>query len=585
MTTTLKAVDVVIIGGGFTGLTMARELSTRTSLSVLVLERGRARTQAEHASGMDDVDYSARFRMMQNLGEETITHRHSVRDVAVPVRQYGSFLPGTGVGGAGEHWAGVSFRFTPDFFRLRTHLGERFGAARLAETLAVQDWGITYSDLEPHYWRAEQILGVGGKAGNLRGRTQGGGDPFEGPRSQEYPLPPMKSSYFSALFGDAARQLGFHPFVMPSALASEPYTNPDGVARAPCQYCGFCSGFGCMIGAKAQPSNIILPVLAGRPRFELRPLSWVRRIARKGGRVTGVEYSDAAGKRFFQPATIVVLASWTLNNVRLLLLSRIGRPYDPVSGSGTLGRNLTHQVQGVTPVFFDRPLNAFMGGGAVGTSVSDLDGDRGLTGDEGILRFGAMQALSQGTRPIGAFGILPQGAASATWGSEWKAAAVKWYDRSAAISFAGEHLAWRQNFIDLDPTYSDKFGDPLLRFTLDWTDHEHRQREIADRHARLIARAMGAVPDERGPTRGRYDVSRYQTTHIQGGAIMGDSPDASVVNRFLQHWDAPDVWVVGASAFPQNPSHNPTLTAIAVTTWAADALIERYLKTPGQSVV
>jgi gluconate 2-dehydrogenase alpha chain len=62
---------------------------------------------------------------------------------------------------------------------------------------------------------------------------------------------------------------------------------------------------------------------------------------------------------------------------------------------------------------------------------------------------------------------------------------------------------------------------------------------------------------------------------------MGASPETSVVNRFLQHWNLPDLWVVGASAFPQNPSHNPTLTAIAVTTWAADALIERYLKRPG----
>ena len=63
---------------------------------------------------------------------------------------------------------------------------------------------------------------------------------------------------------------------------------------------------------------------------------------------------------------------------------------------------------------------------------------------------------------------------------------------------------------------------------------------------------------------------------------MGVSPEASVVNRFLQHWNLPDVWVVGASAFPQNPSHNPTLTAIALTTWAADALIDRYLKSPGR---
>lgn len=584
MTTILKPVDIVIIGGGFTGLTMAKELTARTSLSVLVLERGIARTAADYALGMDEVDYSRRFRMMQSTADETITHRHSVRDVSVPVRQYGSFLPGTGVGGAGEHWAGLSFRFTPEFFRLHTHLNQRFGASRLPVGLAVQDWGVTYDDLEPHYWRAEQTLGVGGKAGNLRGKIVEGGDPFEGPRAHEYPLPPLKNSYFSVLFAEAAKKLGYHSHVSPSALLSQAYKNPDGVARPPCVYCGFCSGFGCMIGAKAQPSNILLPVLRGRQSFELRTRSWVRRVLHRNGRVTGVQYSDEKRAEFVQPATIVVLASWTLNNARLLLLSRIGTPYDPASNRGTLGKNLTHQVQGGTRAFFNKPLNGFMGSGSVCTRIPDFDGDRGLTGSEGIVRFGAIEALSQGDRPIAVFGQLPRGGVKANWGSEWKASAIKWYDRSALITFAGEHLSWRQNFMDLDPVYTDKFGDPLLRFTLDWTEHEHRQFEIANERSREVARVMGAQTDDTPVSRSRYNVTSYQTTHIQGGAVMGASPESSVVTRFLQHWDLPDLWVVGASAFPQNPSHNPTLTAIALTTWAADALIDRYVKNPGHLV-
>ena len=89
---TLKPVDVVIVGGGFTGLTMARELTARTSLSVLVLERGPLRTARDYADHMDAVDYAVRLRTMQSKADETITHRHSVRDTAVPVRQYGSFF-------------------------------------------------------------------------------------------------------------------------------------------------------------------------------------------------------------------------------------------------------------------------------------------------------------------------------------------------------------------------------------------------------------------------------------------------------------------------------------------------------------
>jgi gluconate 2-dehydrogenase alpha chain len=584
MTTTLKPVDMVIIGGGWTGLTMAREVATRTSLSVLVLERGVRRTQVEYALGMDEIDYAVRFRMMQNAADETITHRHSMRDTAVPVRQYGSFLPGSGVGGAGEHWAGVSFRYLPSLFTLRSHLTAKHGAGRLPGDLAIQDWGITYDDLEPHYWRAEQMLGVGGKAGNLGGRIVHGGNPFEGPRSHEYPLPPLKRSYIAHLFGEAARKLGYHPHPAPSALLSTGYTNPDGITRPPCAYCGHCERFGCMIGAKAQPSNVLLPVLERRANFELRPSSWARRIVHRNGRVTGVRYTDARGRDVFQPAAIVVLASYTMNNVRLLYLSKIGTPYDPVTNRGTLGRNLTHQVQQQVPLYFDRPLNAFMGAGAVSTWISDFDGGNGLDGADGVLRLGGIQAATQGTRPTSSFGQMPRGTTQRNWGAEWKAAAVAWYDRRGQITLAGEHLSWRQHFMDLDPTYTDRFGDPLVRFTLDWTEHEHKQREAAVRIARRIAPLMGAHTDDGPVAWSRYDVRTYQSTHIQGGAIMGRSREQSVVNTRLQHWDLPDLWVVGASSFPQNASHNPTLTAIAVTTWAAEALIGRYLKNPGKLV-
>src|SRR5579871_2526257 len=95
----LKPVDVVVSGGGWTGLAMAKEIATRTSLSVVVLERGIPRKTGDYSLTMDELDYAIRMRMMQNISEETITHRHSVRDQAVPVRQYGSFLPGSGVGG------------------------------------------------------------------------------------------------------------------------------------------------------------------------------------------------------------------------------------------------------------------------------------------------------------------------------------------------------------------------------------------------------------------------------------------------------------------------------------------------------
>jgi gluconate 2-dehydrogenase alpha chain len=95
-----------------------------------------------------------------------------------------------------------------------------------------------------------------------------------------------------------------------------------------------------------------------------------------------------------------------------------------------------------------------------------------------------------------------------------------------------------------------------------------------------IARAMGLKYEAPRITRNKYNVVQYQTTHVQGGAVMGASPETSVVNTNLRHWDVKNLWVVGASAFPQNSSGNPTLTALALTYRAADAFIASHAPQP-----
>jgi gluconate 2-dehydrogenase alpha chain len=578
----LKSVDVVIAGGGFVGLTLAKEITARTQLTVAVLERGQPRKTSEYLTGMDELDNSLRYRMMQNLSEETATHRHTARATAVPIRQYGSFNPGTGVGGAGEHWGGISYRFYPEQFALGTFLREKHGP-RLPPDIAVQDWGFAYDDLEPDYWRAEQLIGVGSRAGNLQGRKIDGGNIFEGPRSHEYPNPPHKLTYSTTTFEKAARDLGYHPYPVPTATLSQTYTNPDGTRRSACAYCGYCTRYGCMIGAKAQPTNILLPVLQKRNTFVLRTGCSVRRIVQRNGKAEGLNYVDASGAEVFQPANIVIIASWTLNNVRLLRLSNIGAPYDPATGTGTLGRNLTHQVNQTTRIFFDKPLNAFMGAGGLGIGISDFDGKEGVDAYPGVLRGGNIRVMSTGEGPIAGFGIIPPGETGSDWGSEWKKAALAWHDRAATITSEAEHLAYRQNCLDLDPTDTDKYGDPLIRLTLDWTDHERAQGAMLRKVHLEIAKAMNVRVGTANPQLlERYNVTQYQSTHVNGGAIMGTSPDTSVLNPWLQHWQVPNLWVVGGSAFPQNGSGNPTLTILAITLRAADALVDRYIQKPGR---
>lgn len=577
----LREVDVVIVGGGWTGLLMAKELATRTSLSILVLERGGPRKTSDYVDDMDELDYGIRLKMMQDIAQETVTFRHTPHDKALPVRQYGSFLPGSGVGGAGEHWSGISYRYVPDAFNLHARTVEKYGAEALPQDHAIRDWGISYAELEPYYTRAEKMMGISGKAGNLGGRLIPGGNVFEGPRSEEYPTPPMKTPYLASLFRDATRRLGYHPYPLPAATTSQAYKNPDGISRAGCAYCGYCERFGCMIGAKAQPTNTLLPIVSRQSNFELRTGCWVRRIQVDGGSARGVAYVDHDGQEIFQPAGIVFLASWTLNNTRLLLLSGIGTPYDPVTQTGTIGRNLTHQVSiPAAMAFFKEPLNRFMGAGSAGIAINDFDADVFDHGQVDFLRGGSIYTVCYGFRPMANFGVLPVSVKS-TWGSEWKKAALHHYDRTGRLSFYGEHLAYRDNYMDLDPRYTDHHGDPLLRLTLNWKDNERRMAAFMSRKAVEIAREMGALEVTPHPGLKHYDATRYQSTHIQGGAIMGADESQSVVNNYLQHWKTPNLFVLGASAFPQNPSGNPTLTAVALAYRTADAVVGRYIRKPG----
>ena len=581
---TLPSVDVVIVGGGWTGLLVAKELGSQTALSVVVLERGGPRKTDEYGEDMDELDYAVRLRMMQDASRETVTFRHNPAQRALPLRQFGSFLPGSGVGGAGEHWSAIFPRMLPDCFALLSHITEKYGAERLPEDHSVQDWGVTYDELEPYYTRAEVLMGISGKAGNLRGKQIEGGNIFEGWRSAEYPTPPTKIPYFSAMFHDAAKSLGYHPYPVPAATTSQTYTNPDGVSRAGCTYCGFCERFGCMIGAKAQPTNTLLPVIQKCKNVSIRTGAQVRRIVhdtvQSKGRVRGVTYIDATGQEIFQPAALFFLTSWTLNNTRLLLLSKVGEPYDPATNKGTVGRNLTHQVNfPAASLYFEQPLNRFMGSGASGITVSDFDGDLFDHSSLPFLRGGNLLSLSVGNRPIANFGTVPKSVKS-NWGSEWKKAALHYYDRTGSINFQGEHLAYSGNYMALDPTYKDHFGDPLLRLTLDWRENERSMAQFATAKAVEIAREMGAKEVTAFSGLRRYDPSRYQSSHIQGGAIMGSSPHRSVVNPYLQHWHMSNLFVLGASSFPQNASANPTPTLMALAYRAVDHVVNRYLKNP-----
>ncbi|WP_287497730.1 GMC family oxidoreductase [Pandoraea sp. CB10b_02] len=582
-------VDAVIVGFGWTGAILGQEL-TDAGLNVVALERGAMRdtpTDAQYPKVIDELEYSVRGKLFQELARETVTIRHTPDDLAVPYRQNGSFLLGNGVGGAGFHWNGMHYRILPEELRLRSHYEERYGKKFIPEGMTIQDFGVSYEELEPHFDFAEKVFGTSGKAGNLNGKIVPGGNPREGARSSEYPTPPLQNTYGATLFEKAAREVGFNPYPAPAANTSQPYTNPYGVRLGPCNFCGFCENYGCYMYSKASPQTTILPVLLKKPNFELRTHSYVTKVNLDGDgkKATGVTYIDAQGREVEQPADIVIMAAYQLHNVRLLLLSGIGKPYDPKTGEGVVGKNYAYQMNGTINVLLPKgtQLNPFIGTGAGGVSMDDLNGDQFDHGPLGFIGGASIRHVRYGGRPIKMTPTVP---GTPSWGSQWKAGIADAYQRYMTIGISGSVMSYRDACLDLDPTYRDAYGLPLLRMTFDWHDNEYAMLGYMGDRMEEVGRAMNPEKVFRAIRKKgtHYDTRIYQSTHTTGGAIMGTNPSNSVVNKYLQSWDVSNVFVMGASAFPQNMGYNPTGVVAALAYWSAKAIREQYLKNAGPLV-
>jgi gluconate 2-dehydrogenase alpha chain len=586
MANKLPAADVLIVGFGWTGAIAAQEL-TNAGLNVVALERGPWRdTPTDFATTFapDELRYSFRNALFQKPAHDTLTFRNEPSQTALPMRKLGSFLPGTGAGGAGVHWNGQTWRFLPSDFRMRSHNVERYGKKSIPADMTIQDWGVSYEELEPHYDRFEYLCGISGKAGNLRGEVQQGGNPFEGPRSREYPNPPMQMPYGAKLFAAAAQELGHKPFPQPSANMSRAYTNPLGVTLGPCTYCGFCERFGCGNYSKASPQTTLHPVLLRKRNFQLRTGCEVLKVNldSDGKRATGVTYVDAEGKEFEQPAELVILCAYGLNNVHLMLISGIGKPYDPGTGQGVIGRNYAYQIVSSVDVFYDDKLiNPFIGAGAVAQTIDEFNGDNFDHGPHGFIGGGYIYSSNTNGRPIQTH-PTPDG--TPKWGSRWKKAVADSYLKTATISTHGGVASYRDAYLDLDPTYRNAVGAPLLRMTFDYHANERKLSDFLTARAAEIARACKGREISAHPRTGPYSIVPYQTTHNTGGAALGKEPATSAVNTYLQSWDVSNLFVMGASAFPQNPGYNPTDTVAALAYRSLEAISSRYLKKPGSLV-
>ncbi len=523
-----KKVDAVIVGLGWTGSLMGMELA-EAGLEVVALERGKDRATVPdfaYPKIADELRYAVRYDLMQRPAESTVTIRHNSGQTALPYRTLGSFLPGDGVGGAGVHWNGMCWRPTAEELRLNSYVIETFGAKIIPDDMMLADFGVTYEELEPFFDRFEKIVGVSGKAGNIRGEIRDGGNPFEAPRSSEYPLPPLQQTLDGVLFSAVARKMGYHPFPKPAANASQAYTNPYRMQLGPCNYCGFCDRFGCLNYSKSSPQTCVLDALKQYTNFSYRTNSTVLRIAlaADGKSATGVYYADDHDEEILQPADLVILCAWQLHNVHLLLLSGIGTPYDPATGAGAVGKNYCYQVSGGTTLFFkDKHFNPFVAAGASGVAIDDFAINRIHFEREGFIGGAFIATEMTNGQPIRNL-PLPEGTPS--WGTAWKKAVAEHYGHAMHFEIQGSNMAYRDCYLDLDPTYQDRWGRPLLRMTFDWRPNEIRLSQYYKSKIEEIARGM--KPDTFKSSYlaegSQYDTRPYQTTLQRRRCDHGNRP-------------------------------------------------------------
>ena len=563
MATRLPGTDVVIVGLGAAGGVAALPL-TNAGLDIVGIEAGSRLTKRDFApdeirNNVRDWPFSVR-----KCDSEVPTLRRSRSDDAV---QGGNHPMMNGVGGTTLHYWAQSWRLNPWDFKVVSETTRRYGASRIPAGSTVEDWPFGYEELEPFYDRVEHEIGISGQAGNLQGEKNPNGNPFEGPRQRNYPMPALRWTRFLDRMAESARTLGWQPFPGPAAINSEAYQGRSG-----CMYHGHCNKGGCHVDAKNSPAVTTIPRAEATGRLKVVTHATVTKIETDAqGKVTGVTYLQDR-EEFFQPARFVFVASYTYENVRLLLLSKSRAfPIGLSNNHAQVGKHYLshHQGAGVTALFpYD--LHAWYGLPAQGVAVDDFADDNF---DHSALDFigGGNLWVYSDRRPISAASMGTFGRAP-TWGSAWKAFVRENADRTNSAYIQKTTLPYAANYLDLDPVVKDPLGFPVIRITAEYKQNELAIADYLQEKMVQWYREAGATDIIRGGLGGQMGVS----THAYGGTRMGDDPETNVVNRYGLSHEVPNLGVLGASVMGTSGARNPTLTAQALAWRTAEHVAEHW---------
>ena len=563
MPTQLRETDVVIVGMGAAGGVAAYPLA-EAGLNVVGLEAGTWLDQRDFAPDEIRNNYRDWPMLVKKAELERPTSRATS---ATTANRIGNHPMMNAVGGTTLHYWAQSWRLNPWDFRVVTETARQYGASRIPAGSTVEDWPFGYDELEPYYDRVEREVGISGQAGNIRGDIDSRGNRFEGPRQREFPMPPLRWTAFHDRMADAARSLGWNPFPGPAAVNSEAYDNRPG-----CGYHGFCSKGGCPVNAKNATHITTIPKALDTGNLTVITRAHVTTLeVGSDGRVTGVNYLVGSNE-YFQPAKVVLIASYTYENVRLLLLSKSRAYPDGLSNNhGQVGRHyFSHHTGGSVGALFPYDLKAWYGLPAQGVAVDDWADDNFDHSDLDFVGGGNLWVMSD-RRPISAASMNTYGR-SRNWGSAWKRFIHEHSDRSHGSYIQKTTLPYEDNYLDLDPQVTDPLGFPVIRITGQFKDNERAIAAFMQDRMEEWYREAGAVEVNRGGLGNTMGAS----THAYGGTRMGDDAETNVVDRWGFSHEAPNLGVLGASVMGTSGARNPTLTSQALSWRTVAHLVESW---------
>lgn len=446
------------------------------------------------------------------------------------------------VGGGTRYYGAQAWRLTPEDFRMRSVYGRPEGSD-------LPDWPFGYDVLEPYYTRAEVEMGVSGSAA---------GDTSGGPRSRDYPMPPLRPGRAAEVLRGGAGRLGWSTTTVPLLINSAEYAG-----RPACVQCAQCIGFDCPVQAKAGSHNTTLARAFATGRCRILPSTTVvRLLTDAAGRVTGARLAgetDGAVWRQDVAAEQVVLAGGAVETARLLLNSATeAEPTGIGNLTDQVGRHLQGHLYGGAIGLFDDLVQDLLGPGPSIATTDFRHGNAGLVG-------GGMLANEFVPTPVSAYHYLRAADLAPAGGTGMKDALQHAYPRMLRVVGPIQEVTSAESRVRVDPAVRDRFGAPVARLSGSSHPEDLRSRAFLTARATEWLTASGAttVRDDAVNGGGRPRSGPSGGQHQAGTCRMGDDPATSVVDPDGRVWGHPGLAIADGSLHPTNGGVNPVLTILA----------------------